>query len=99
MFQNLIGFIFLLVGFFFILTSIIGYLRFSSFLNKIHASSVSDSLGFPLCYIGVAIIVPSGSLALKVIMLMLITFITGPTICHILAKSYMNKNGGDLDAR
>jgi monovalent cation/proton antiporter MnhG/PhaG subunit len=51
-----IGDLILPIGFFFILTSVIGVIRFRHVYNKIHAASVLESLGIPLFIISLIFI-------------------------------------------
>jgi multicomponent Na+:H+ antiporter subunit G len=43
-----VGDLIILIGFLFILTSVIGVIRFRNVYNRIHAASVLESLGIPL---------------------------------------------------
>ena len=53
-----LGSIILLIGFFFILTSIIGVIRFKHVYNRIHSASILESIGIPLFIISLIFINP-----------------------------------------
>ena len=53
-----LGDIILLIGFFFILTSVVGVIRFKHVYNRIHAASLLESLGIPLFILSLIFINP-----------------------------------------
>ncbi|MDX1923732.1 MAG: monovalent cation/H(+) antiporter subunit G [Rickettsiaceae bacterium] len=74
------------IGIFFIATSIVGVKRFSDSISKIHATSLSDSLGTPLCYIGFFLINISQGYSSKYLLIMILCFIISPLSSHSIAK-------------
>lgn len=60
--------------------------------TKIHATSIADSLGIPLCLIGLALLQPNILSAFKIILILILFFILGPTNNHALIMAAW-KNG------
>jgi multicomponent Na+:H+ antiporter subunit G len=83
----MIGWPLIIMGTFFILSAIIGILRFPDFYTRLHASGVSDSLGIPVFLIGLSFLQPDFTSGLKLILLAVIIFIISPTSTHALIKA------------
>ncbi len=88
------GHILILIGCFFILTSVIGIKKFNDTFAKIHAASVSDSLGLPLCYFGLFLMNISSSHATKYLFIALMCLIFSPLISHSIAY-FIHHNKSD----
>lgn len=88
--RDKLGFIFLGIGCFFLLSGVIGMFRFPDFFTRLHAAGVIDSVGVLFIIFGLVIIAPSGLVALKLIALLIFIFITGATACHALAKAALS---------
>lgn len=86
-FLDIISGIFLVVGSFFCLTGAIGLLRFPEFFSRIHAASLTDTLGASLILIG--LMLQAGlSLALpKLILILIFSLLAGTTASHAMAKA------------
>jgi monovalent cation/proton antiporter MnhG/PhaG subunit len=67
-----------------------GLWRMRSFYNKMHASSLNDSLGIPMIILGVVISQYSIAILPKAFLLILLMFITSPTTCNLLAQARYN---------
>ena len=79
--------ILLLGGAFFMLIGAIGVLRFPDFYTRLHAVSVCDTLGAGLVLIGLML---QGGLSLVTVKLLLIFYFmmfSGPTAVHALAQA------------
>lgn len=84
---EILGYITITIGSFFILTSILGLIRLPDFFTKIHAASIADSLGIPLCLLGLALMQHSLINSAKILVIILLFFLLGPTSSHALAKT------------
>jgi multicomponent Na+:H+ antiporter subunit G len=77
----------LLGGAFFLLVGAIGVLRFPDFYTRLHAVSVCDTMGAGLVLVGLML---QGGLSLVTVKLLLIFYLmifTGPTAVHALAEA------------
>lgn len=82
----IIGWIFIIVGLFAILSGIIGLFRFPDFYTKLHAASVIDSCGIPLSLIGLALLQYNVTNSFKLIFAAILIFILNPVSTHALIK-------------
>ena len=82
----------IILGLFFIVSSVIGLTRFSNFYAKIHAAGVADSLGIPLTLIGFAMIDGSSITTLKLIILVGLIYLLTPTSTHTLLRTAFYSN-------
>ncbi|MCC8467872.1 MAG: Na+/H+ antiporter subunit G [Rickettsia endosymbiont of Eriopis connexa] len=82
-----IGILLVIIGLFAIFSGIISFFRFPDFYTKLHAASVIESFGVPVCLIGFACIevdiVNSG----KLILAALLIFLLNPVATHALGKA------------
>lgn len=84
---NILSWFCLLVGSFFCLTGAVGLLRFPDFFSRIHAASLTDTLGASLILIGL-MFQAGWSLTLpKLILILLFSLLAGATASHALAKA------------
>ncbi len=82
-----LSWIFLLGGAAFLLIGAIGVLRFPDFYTRLHAVSVSDTMGAGLVLVGLML---QGGLSLVTVKLLLMFYFmmfTGPTAVHALAQA------------
>ena len=90
MFHNLVealSWVMILSGSFFTIVGALGIIRFPHFWARLHAGSVSDSAGVILLIVGMAI---QSGLTLETVKLILVgvfLFITGPTTTHAVADT------------
>jgi multicomponent Na+:H+ antiporter subunit G len=82
-----IGYIFIVIGAFLLITGSIGILRFPNFFSRLHPAGITDSLGAPLTLFGVILIKGLTLFSAKVSLLILLIYITSPTACHALARA------------
>lgn len=87
----------IVIGLLFIFTAFIGLVRFSDFLTKIHAISVSDSCGVPLLLLGTAIYSGANLASLKIGLVIIAIYLTNPMITMELGNFYINKKTEDED--
>ncbi len=84
---NIISWIFLITGSFFCLTGAVGLLRFPDFFSRIHAASLTDTLGAGLILTGLMIQAGWGLVLSKLLMILLFSFLAGTTASHAMAKA------------
>ena len=77
----------IVLGSLFIISGIVGIIRFKDFFARIHANGIIESCGIPILLIGVALQQHEGENAIKMIGLALIILIVSPLNTHILAKA------------
>ena len=82
-----IGFVFLLLGVFFVFTGALGLFRMPECITRIHAASVADVFGAVLMLIGFAFLSLSWAVAAKLVLLAVFLIIASPTACHALLQA------------
>lgn len=97
---DIISWTFLLTGCFFCITGGVGLLRFPEFFSRIHAASLTDTLGAGLILVGLVFQAGWSLVTVKLIMILLFSFIAGTTASHAMAKaalkSGLQPGGGDV---
>lgn len=84
---DIISWVFLVCGSIFCLTGAVGLLRFPEFFSRIHAASLTDTLGASLILIGL-MFQAGWSLALpKLILILVFSLLAGTTASHAMAKA------------
>jgi multicomponent Na+:H+ antiporter subunit G len=77
----------LFIGSFLCVIGGIGILRFPDFYTRMHAVGVTETLGAGLILIGLMIISSDLLVFAKLVMVLLLTLLIGPTTSHVLAKA------------
>jgi multicomponent Na+:H+ antiporter subunit G len=77
----------LLAGGFFCIVGGIGLIRMPDFYTRMHATSVTETLGAGLILLGLIIQAGISLIAAKLVMIALLIFLTSPTATHALAKA------------
>ena len=72
--------------------SMIGVYRFDYVLSRIHAAAVADTLGTLLIFAGVVILKGFGAGSLKIALILLFQWITGPVSTHRIGKVEVMSN-------
>jgi multicomponent Na+:H+ antiporter subunit G len=80
----------LLGGGFFVLVGSIGLVRFPEFFTRIHAASITDTLGAGLIILGLLLQSPHWLISAKLVLIVLFLLATGPTATHALAKAALH---------
>ena len=101
---NLISWFFLITGSFFCLSGGVGLLRFPDFFTRIHAASLTDTLGAGLILIGLMLQSGGGIVLAKLIMILIFSLLAGTTASHAMAKAALKsglhpKCGDDQDGK
>ncbi|KAB2845332.1 MAG: monovalent cation/H(+) antiporter subunit G [Burkholderiales bacterium] len=81
----------LIAGGFFCLVGAIGLLRMPDFYTRMHAASVTDTLGAGLILLGLMLQAGPTLVAVKLLMVGLLLFFTAPAAAHALAKAAMTR--------
>lgn len=84
---EVLSWILLLVGSAFALIGAIGLLRFPDFYTRVHSVGVSDTMGAALILAGCALQAGLTLYTVKLIMVWLLIYLTGPAATHALAKA------------
>jgi multicomponent Na+:H+ antiporter subunit G len=82
----------LIIGALVCVSGALGVHRFSDFYTRMHAASVTDTLGAALILIGLMLISDQFIVVAKLMFILLLGLIVGPTVSHVLAKTAL-KNG------
>lgn len=94
---DIISWIFLISGSFFCLTGGIGLMRFPEFFSRIHAASLTDTLGASLILIGLMFQAGLSLTLAKLIMILIFSLIAGATASHAMAKAALKSGMCPLD--
>lgn len=87
-----LGWSLIAVGTFFIVSSILGLFRMKDIYTKMHAASVSDSFGIPLCLLGFALIQDNIISSFKILLIIIFFLVLGPTGSHALISAAWRKD-------
>lgn len=82
-----LSWLFILSGSFFVIIGALGILRFPDFWARLHAASVTDSAGMILLLLGMAMQAGLTLVTVKLIIIGIFLFITGPTATHAVANA------------
>ena len=84
---DILSWILIVSGGAFSLVGAFGLLRFPDFWSRLHAASVAESAGVILLLLGMALQAGWGLIAIKVVLILIFLFITGPTATHAVANA------------
>jgi len=88
-----IGYILIALGLFLVLSGSIGVLRFPDYFTRVHAAGVTDSMGAPLCILGVMFLEGWTIFSAKLLILIILLLLTSPTACHAISKAaFLDRN-------
>ena len=82
-----LSWVFILSGSFFVIVGAIGTLRFPDFWSRLHAASITDSAGIILFFAGMCLQTGFTLITVKLIIIAVFLFITGPTSTHAIANA------------
>jgi len=83
---------FMISGLFLMVTAVIAQFRFHYVLNRMHAASMSDSLGLLMVLAGLSISAPDGWVIVKFLLTALFLWVTSPTAGHLIARLELTLN-------
>lgn len=82
---------FILSGSFFVVVGAIGLVRMPDFYTRMHAASVTETLGAGLLFIGLMIQAGPTLVTLKLLFLLGLFFFAGPVASHALAQAALHE--------
>lgn len=86
---EILSWIFIVLGSFFTIVGAVGMVRFPDFWSRLHAASITDSGGVILLILGMCIQAGFTLITVKLIVIGIFLFITGPTSTHAIANAAM----------
>jgi len=86
-----LGWIFLALGSFFCVVGALGLVRMPDFYTRMHAASVTDTLGAGLLLLGMMFVAGLSLVTVKLVIIGFLIFFTSPTATHALAKAGMHR--------
>ncbi|MFP6744582.1 MAG: monovalent cation/H(+) antiporter subunit G [Alphaproteobacteria bacterium] len=84
---NILSWILLIGGAFFILTGSIGLVRMPDFFSRTHPAGLIDTLGAALTIGGLLLQSGFTAVSIKLVLILVFLFLTGPTATHALAHA------------
>ena len=84
---DIISWALILSGAFFVVIGAVGTLRFPDFWSRLHAASITDSAGVILMFAGMCVQAGFTLITVKLIIIGVFLFITGPTSTHAIANA------------
>lgn len=96
---DLLSWALLLSGAFFYLVGMVGLFRFPDLFTRMHAVSVSDTLGVILLIFGMLLQAGFTLVAVKLIFVLVLLLVSGPVISHALARAALHDGQWPLIAR
>ena len=85
--MNVVAGVMLVVGFGFVLSGVIGILRFPDFYCRLHAMGTCDTLGVALMIGGLALSEGFTLTSLKMLLVLVFVFLANPTATHALGRA------------
>lgn len=79
-----------------VLTAIIGVFRFDYVLNRMHATTIADTMGTLLIFVGVMVLFGLQWVTLKLIVIVALQWTTCPVAGHIIARMVYFSQTKDL---
>lgn len=86
-----LSWVLLVAGGFFCIVGAIGMLRMPDFYTRMHAASVTETLGAGFILVGLALQAGFTLVAAKLVMMGLLIFFVSPTATHALARAAMTR--------
>ncbi|WIF95860.1 monovalent cation/H(+) antiporter subunit G [Caminicella sporogenes] len=93
--REILIFIFLFGGLFFLTVGTIGLLRFPDVFTRAHSAAKCDTLGAILCLISLIIYDGLNFSGIKLLLTIVFLWITSPTATHLIARAAYNQENGN----
>lgn len=87
---DLLSWVFLLTGGFFLLAGGIGLLRLPDFFTRVHAAGVTDTMGAGTILVGLMLQAGLTQTSIKLALIALFMLFTSPTASHALAQAALH---------
>lgn len=84
-FMIYLGWLLILLGLLAIFSGIVGFLRFPDFFTKMHAASVIECCGIPLCLVGLACLQHNLN-SFKLLFIVILILLLNPVATHALGR-------------
>ncbi len=84
--RQILGCAFILSGILLFIIETIGVYKFDYVLNRMHATAIGDSLGILMVMIGGSLLIWEAFAVLKMLVLLIAMYITGPVSTHLIAR-------------
>jgi len=85
--MSVVAYALLSLGFFFVMTGVIGILRLPDFYTRLHAMGKTDTIGVALLVLGVAILEGPSLNGLKILLIIVFIGLASPTATHALGRA------------
>ncbi len=85
--MDIISWVLLVTGSFFVITGAIGLLRLPDFYTRVHAASITDTVGAWLILLGLLLQVEHTLVGIKLVLILLFLVLTSPLASHALTKA------------
>jgi len=88
--------LFLALAVFIFFSEVLGFYKFTYVMNRMHAAAMGDTLGIGSVHIAVAVLTGELVPILKLILILVFMFLTGPVVTHLIAGAEVatHKNAG-----
>ncbi|NOX40900.1 MAG: monovalent cation/H(+) antiporter subunit G [Alphaproteobacteria bacterium] len=83
----ILSWVFIVSGSFFAIIGAVGTVRFPDFWSRLHAASITDSGGMILLLLGMGLQAGLSLISVKLLIIGVFLFITGPTATHAVANA------------
>ena len=96
MIRTILAVPFLLLAVFVFFSEVLGFYKFTYVMNRMHAAALGDTMGIGSVLIAVAILTGELVPILKLILVLVFMFLTGPVVTHLIAGAEVetHKNAG-----
>lgn len=96
MIRTILAGLFLAFALFIFFSEVVGFYKFKYVMNRMHAAAMGDTLGIASVLIAVAILTGELVPILKLILVLVFMFLTGPVVTHLIAGAEVatHKNTG-----
>ena len=91
---DILSWAFLLVGGFFTIVGMVGLVRMPDLFTRMHAASVTDTLGAGFLILGMILQAGFTLVTLKLVFLLLLFFFIAPVVTHALAQAALHEGIG-----
>ena len=88
---NLIAYILISFGFFFLLVGTIGLIRLPDVFSRMHATTKSDTLGLGLILLGLILTQGFELVSVKILLIIVFLWLANPTAAHFIALKQYEK--------
>lgn len=88
--------LFLALAVFVFFSEVVGFYKFTYVMNRMHAAAMGDTLGIGSVLIAVAILTGEPVAILRLALILVFMFLTGPVVTHLIAgaETQTHRNAG-----